>query len=123
MEEIKSLHNEKPNIAGLPEEYLRPHPFDQSVGGEGWVDRGGYNVPAHLVGLVDIYGLHPDQASAISDLFESTKDFEQAVGDPNHLGQLQTQGNDRERFEAVVDRWAQLEYDRQAREETGFARS
>jgi hypothetical protein len=79
----------------------------------GYVDIGGYNVPYHLQGLVLEHGVPADKACAIADLFESTDDFVHAIQD------IDT--NRRQaRLDDVEARWARIDQEEVARQESGL---
>lgn len=79
----------------------------------GYVDIGGYNVPYHLQGLVLEHGVHPDRVCAVADLFDSTEDF---------VGAVQNAGNSRReaRLDELEARWAKLDEEEAARQQSGL---
>ena len=87
----------------------------------GYVDIGGYNVPYHLQGMVLEHSIHPDEVCAVSDLFESTEDYERMRNNQSAFVGGRISHVDLDPRIAEVDaRWARLGEEEVARQQSGL---
>jgi hypothetical protein len=119
---------------GLYEEGVREHQHwaydrmaheraeqDREDRARGHVDIGGFNVPYNLQGMVFEHSIHPDEVCAVSDLFESTEDYERMRDNQSaFVGGRIGQDDLDPRIAEVDARWARLDEEKAARQQSGL---